>query len=169
MRDLLENPDVPNRYAKLFVKSMRAYGYDLDFTRRSLLNDFELIFQDERIAGEFDSKKHTRSVAFDFQTGMACYLAETLRKKFNGLWKGHCTLNCAANVYISYMMFGEYKFNPYMYIGYRVTHGVKETDTVEKLLANLTPFLASGVEQKNRDREEAISQGKLFDNTEPWL
>ena len=148
MKDLPENPDMPNIYAELFVKSMRAYGYALDFTSRSLLNDFESIFQDERIVGECGSKNVISGVEFDFQTGMACYLAETLRKKFNGSWKGHCTLNCAANVYISYVMFGEYKFNPYLYIGYRVTHGVKETDTVEKLLAKLTTALATGIDQR---------------------
>ncbi len=160
MLDLPENPDQPTAYAQNFARQMKALGYQLDFSLDSLTQDFEQLFEIEK-----ESLKPT----MNFETAMACYLGEVLKLYYAGQWKGHCTQNAGANYYTSYMMFGDYKFHPYTYVGYRLSNGVEDTGNLETFLHKLIPSLESGRNLKEDAIKQANQQGKIFHDTEPWI
>lgn len=133
MVELPENPDQPTVYAQDFAAQMKALGYELDFSLGSLTQDFEKLFD----------AKNAIKLSIDFETAMACYLGEVLKLYYEGAWKGYCSAKAGANYYTCYMMFGDYKFQPFTYVGYRVANGVGDTGNLESFLQKLIPSLES--------------------------
>ena len=157
--ELPENSDQPTAFAQDFAMEMKANGYGLDFSIDSLILDFEKLFDAER----------PTKLKMDFETGMACYLGEVLRLYYRGRWKGHCSVNAAANYYTSFMMFDDYKFNPFAYVGYRCANGIGDTGNLESFLRNLIPYLEAGRNLKIDFQKQANQQGKIFHDREPWI
>lgn len=169
MKELPENPDIPPVYGKLFSEIVNPLGYQLDFSMQSLSKDFEKLFDDKTLINSQDKQVAGIETGFDIQTGLSCYLGEVLRIKYQGEWKGHCSPNAAANFYISHMMFGSYKFCPYIYVGYRIANGVEDTGNMENFLKHVIPSLEVRQDLKRKLADESIKQGKIFHNTDPWV
>jgi hypothetical protein len=157
--ELAENPDQPTAYAQDFATQMKALGYKLDFSLDSLTTDFEKLFE----------MKDSFRLTLDFETAMACYLGEVLRLYYLGQWKGHCSRNAGANYYTSFMTFGDYKFHPFTYVGYRIANGSHDTGNLETFLQKLIPSLESGRDLKKDAIKQANQQGRVFHDTEPWI
>lgn len=157
--ELPENSDQPTAFAQDFAAEMKTLGYGLDFSIDSLTQDFEKLFD----------VKEVIKLPMDFQTGMACYLGEVLKLYYRGEWRGYCSAKAGANYYTSYMMFGEYRFSPFTYVGYRVANGREDTGNLESFLQKLIPYLESGRNLKVDFQKQANQQGKIFHDREPWI
>lgn len=172
MKELPENTNLPGEHARLFATVMEKYGYRLDFSLHSLLNDVDSIFDDPRltnIRNTLNSEPTTTGLTCDLETALACYLGETLKIEYKGEWKGHCATQSGANYYTSYMMFGDYKFHPYTYIGYRFANGTRDTGTMAIYLNKLIPSLEAGTDLKKQVADNIIKQGRVFHDTDPWI
>lgn len=159
MFQLGENPDQPTAYAQEFAAQMKSLGYKLDFSLDSLTRDYENLF----------AIKDSLNLIIEFETAMACYLGEVLKLYYAGEWKGHCSKNAGANYYTCYMMFGDYNFKPFTYVGYRITNGSEDTGNLENFLRKLIPSLEAGRDLKQDAIKQANQQGRIFHDTEPWI
>jgi hypothetical protein len=157
--ELPENIHQPTAFAQDFATEMKAMGYGLDFSIDSLTSDFEKLFD----------AKDVIKISIDFETGMACYLGEVLKLYYSGQWRGHCSARSGANFYTSYMVFGDYKFQPFTYVGYRVANGREDTGNLENFLQKLIPSLEAGRDLKQDAIKQANQQGRIFHDTEPWI
>lgn len=154
--------------ANHFSQLMATHGYRLDLSLKSLEDDLENIFNHVDVRNSQIKIILSNNQAYDFETGVACYLGETLALKYGGIWKGHCSPNAGVNFYTSNILFGNYKFNPFIYVGYRATNGAKNTGSVKKLLSQVTRSMEDKVDYKDQEKKRLINQGKLVIDDKPW-
>jgi hypothetical protein len=67
------------------------------------------------------------------------------------------------------MLFGEYHFRPFTYVGYRVNNGPEDTGRVADFLSHVIPSLTEGVSLKRQAIEAAIREGKTAIDSSPWV
>ena len=168
MNNITENPEVPPMVANYFSRLMATYGYRLDMSLKSLEDDLENIFNHIDVQNSEIKIMLPNDQAYDFETGIACYLGETLALKYGGIWKGHCGTESGVNFYTSNILFGNYNFNPFIYVGYRATNGAKDTGSVKELLYQVTRSMEDKVDYKDQEIKRLINRGKLVVDNKPW-
>jgi len=167
---LFENTNIPPRVAQAFAMAMRGERFSLDGSIESLTGDFETILCNPMYTEALVSLENRgQEIVFDFETAAACYLGQTLARKYNGKWGGHCSRDARLNFYTLWLMFGEYRFYPLIYVVYRTGHGVESTGGVSDLLASLEPSISDGVDYKQREHDLWMAEGRPIFDDKPWL
>ena len=95
----------------------------LDYSLSSLQQDVDVLFE-SMIAGSMPC----------WECALGAYVGETLVRLFDGVWRGafYCD-NSAANYYLSFIDFGEYRYYPFHFLSYRISNGVEEGSFVHHL------------------------------------
>lgn len=162
MMNLEDNPTIPPLVASHFVTEMNSQGYALEMTEQSLVTELERLLCDIEENNIKVTLGLVDGLEYDLETSIVCYFGTVLSNTYNGQWKGHCTGQAGTNFYTSSVLFGEYRLDPYYYpIGYRMTHGVKETGTIAKWLESKRRYMEDHIDYHNRDiqkRRDAIIQ-----------
>ena len=115
----------PVATAEAFAAEQSAAGYVLDFSLASLeiVVDrlIELPMCRHGCEGQ-PSEAEERT-----QSAIGAYIGETLRRLFEGEWVGAFhPASTALNFYRSFVMFGDYRFSPHLFIAYRFSNGACE-------------------------------------------
>ena len=161
------DPELPTRVAESFVGWMAGRGVSLGFDRVSLERDFELALE-RRF---FRSNKPILQVGerrYDLETGAACFFGEALRQRYSGQWFGELGPNSGVNYYLVQIRFGEYVFNPFSWIGYRLTNGRKSAGTVKDCLRAVTPSMKDGIDHKRIRIDSIIASGGVVVDSEVY-
>ena len=119
-------------FAAEFAEAMRADGFALDFSMESL----------ERVVDEIldspDVNLDQSPQSWRTQAGLEAYVGETLARLHDGIWKGQFSQeNPGVNFYTSYVEFGQYRYYPSHFLGYRISNGPGEGTFAEHLKRKL--------------------------------
>ena len=123
--DLKYEAGDPVAAAESFAATCLAAGYSLDFSLASLEIEVDRllelpIFRHGRKGLPTDAEERN-------EAALAAYIGETLRRLFGGEWIGSFyPRSLARNYYESFVMFGEFRFEPHLFVGYRFTNGEGE-------------------------------------------
>jgi len=115
----------PVAAAEGFAATRSAAGYPLDFSLASLETQVDRllvlpIFRHGRERLPTDAEERN-------EAALAAYIGETLRRLFSGEWIGSFyPRSLALNFYESFVMFGDFRFEPHLFVGYRLTNGEGE-------------------------------------------
>jgi hypothetical protein len=165
---LPENPEKPPQVAADFA---RQFG--LDLTYDSLREGFErwLPRKGDREAPLrwVDTVIDGQPFSYDWEVGASCYLGQVLAQRFRGEWKGHLSGRSTTDYYTSSVEFGDFRFMPFRYVGYRFANGVIDTGTVDDLLCELEPSLASRSNLKAQWIRREMGHGKVIVDGRPWI
>jgi hypothetical protein len=112
----------PVTTAEAFAAEQSAAGYALDFSLASLETEVDRLIDmpmfhhgRERPPSEAEERN---------EAGLAAYIGEALRRLFGGVWVGSFHPGSTAlNFYRSFVMFGGYRFEPHLFVAYRLTNG----------------------------------------------
>lgn len=147
MNKLKDNPEIPPLVARNFVTQMNSNGYAFDMSVQSLTTELERLLCDIEEENIQVTLGLVNGLEYDLETSIVCYFGTVLSDKYNGRWEGHCTEQSGANYYLSSIVFGEYRLNPYYSpIGYRITHGVGETGTIAQWLAHKGRYMEDHID-----------------------
>lgn len=112
----------PVATAEAFASARSPAGYRLDFSLASLetevdrLIDLPMFHHGRERAATGDEERN--------EAALAAYIGETLRRLFGGEWIGSFYPGSTAlNFYRSFVMFGGYRFEPHLFVGYRLANG----------------------------------------------
>jgi hypothetical protein len=159
--EALIDPNLPGLLAEAFVERMAAEGFELKHDETCLVNDFERILKTKRelFRPPIDRQRVSLTIednqTFDLETAAACFLGETLARKYSGVWVGFLTSNSAANFYTAEIRFSEYRFQPFLWLGYRLENGLDDTGDVSDLVQDVTPQMRDGIDYAQRKNDEA--------------
>ena len=159
------DPELPTRVAESFVGWMASRGVTLGFDRVSLERDFELalekrFFRSNKPVLQIDEKR------YDLETGAACFFGEALRQQYSGQWFGELGTNSGVNYYLVRIRFGDYVFNPFSWVGYRLTNGRRSEGTVEECLRAVTPSMKDRIDHKRNRIDSIIASGGVVVDSE---
>jgi len=136
----------PEASARAFAEKRLATGADLDFSLRSLSVDI-----DPLLASPLFSDPGSPSRWRD-EASLAAYVGETLRRLFDGQWKGSFSpSNPGPNFYRSWVQFGEFRYFPSHFLSYRIKNSVADAGSFGQHLERVLPVI--------RRREAAIGIG----------
>ncbi len=112
----------PVATAEAFAAERTAAGYPLDFSLASLETEVDRLIElpmfhhgRERPATEAEQRN---------EAALAAYIGEATRRLFGGEWVGTFHPGSTAlNFYRSFVMFGSYRFEPHLFVAYRLSNG----------------------------------------------
>ncbi len=114
-----ENERIERITADRFVGEMFDAGYDLYYTKDSILENVDSILNDERIFPPEHKELSSCNVA-----ALGAYIGQSLIRLYGGSWLGMFSdTSPGANFYTSKIKIGEYEYNPSRYLGYRLSNG----------------------------------------------
>jgi hypothetical protein len=126
----------PEGSARFFAEKLRAAGYGLDFSLKSLSSEIDKLFETPLFSD------HSSPAQWHDEAGLEAYVGETLRQLFNGEWKGAFSQsNPGANFYLSWVQFGEFRYFPSHFLAYRIGNGEADTGTFNRYLDRLLPAI----------------------------
>jgi hypothetical protein len=123
--DLKYEAGDPVAAAEGFAATHSAAGYPLDFSLASLEDQVDRllglpIFRHGREGLPTDAEERN-------EAALAAYIGETLRRLFDGEWIGSFyPRSQALNFYESFVMFGGFRFEPHLFVGYWLANGEGE-------------------------------------------
>jgi hypothetical protein len=112
----------PVTTAEAFAAERTAAGYPLDFSLASLETEVDRLielplFHHGREGSATEAEQRNESV-------LAAYIGEAQQRLFAGEWVGSFHRGSTAlNFYRSIVMFGGYRFEPHLFVAYRLTNG----------------------------------------------
>jgi hypothetical protein len=115
----------PVATAEAFSVEQSAAGYPLDFSFASLETEIDRLlelpmFHHGRDGSATEAEQRN-------EAALAAYIGETLRRLFDGQWVGSFHPGSPElNFYLSFVMFGDYRFEPHLFVGYWLTNGGSE-------------------------------------------
>jgi hypothetical protein len=137
----------PALCAVLFAEKMRAVGYCLDFSLKSLSEEVDKLLESKLFSGRGSEAE------WQDEAGLEAYVGETLSRLFDGQWIGSFREdNPGPNYYLSWVQFGEAKYFPSMFLSYRISNGKEHEGTFEDHLVRVLP----------RIKLRAIHQAKIW-------
>ncbi|MEY4560734.1 MAG: hypothetical protein RLZZ618_11 [Pseudomonadota bacterium] len=126
----------PIATATAFAHDMRRQGFALDLSMESLKGEVDRLLRSEHLCHPEDRTQWTT------EARLGAYVGEVLRRAFDGTWEGdyrddHAGVNC----YTSFVVFGRYRYNPAMALGYRISNGEASmgrfSDHIERVLPSI--------------------------------
>ncbi len=169
IEDLPENTHLPQMVASGFVQLTASFGYELDYSLNSLFNGLEKIFEDQRLAGKtFTIKAEQEAQTHNFENGLASYLGETFVQLYHGQWSGFFSEKTGMNYYTSSIQFGDFNFQPFAYVTYRMSNGAQDTGDLKKLFSRIEKSMQDGINYKKQEIQALIDAGKIAVDNEPW-
>lgn len=133
----------PMTVAEDFAAQQSAAGYPLPFSLASLETQVDRllvlpIFRHGRKGLPTDAEERN-------EAALAAYVGETLRRLFGGEWGGSFyPRSQARNYYESFVLFGDFLFNPHLFVGYRLTNGEGE-GSFRSYLRSLLPRIEARI------------------------
>jgi hypothetical protein len=122
--------------ATLFADQMKALGYHLDFSLKSLFEEIEVIFESTIFSN------HDNHAQWVDEAGLEAYIGETLCRLFDGKWQGEFRHdNPGVNFYKSFVLFGKFELYPSHFIAYRINNGRQDTGTFTEYLERILPLI----------------------------
>lgn len=124
----------PSLAATTFAEQMRQLGFHLDFSLASLSNEVDKLLRSEHFNNHDDASQWAA------EAKLGAYIGEVLRLAFNGRWEGtYRDDHAGSNIYTSSVWFGEYRYCPHMFLGYRVSNGEHSMGTFAEHIARTIP------------------------------
>ncbi len=115
----------PAATAETFAAKQHTAGYALDFSLGSLETEVDRLldlplFHHGRQGEATEAEERNKAA-------LGAYVGETLRRLFDGEWVGSFHPGCPIlNFYRSAILFGSFKFQPDLFVSYRLTNGESE-------------------------------------------
>ena len=72
------------------------------------------------------------------------------------------------NFYTSSIQFGNFNFQPFAYVTYRIRNGVHDTGDLKQLISRNEKSMQDGVNYKKQEMQAIIDAGKIAVDNEPW-
>jgi hypothetical protein len=126
----------PGYQAIHFADQMNARGYALDFSLKSLFEEIDKLLESALFL------HHEEPAQWVDEASLEAYIGETLCWLFDGKWQGEFRPdNPGPNFYLSFVMFGEFRFFPSHFIGYRINNGKESQGTFTTYLERILPLI----------------------------
>ena len=128
----------PSIAATAFAEQMRHLGFDLDLSLASLSGEVDRLLRSEHF------NNHDDATQWAAEAKLGAYIGEVLRLAFNGRWDGtYRDDHAGSNIYTSSVWFGEYRYCPHMFLGYRVSNGEHSMGTFAEHIAITLPKITA--------------------------
>jgi hypothetical protein len=154
---------LPTRVADRFVAAMADRGIKLRFDIQSLILYFEDALQTHSIR---EAWMDVDGQPYHLKTGAGCYFGETLRRPHSGVWVGQL-LPGPGNFYTVRIRFGEYFFEPFCWLSYRLSNG-RSQGTVKQCVDAVLPSMTDGIDHKRRRIDAMIAERRVVVDNEVY-
>lgn len=126
----------PSLSAAAFAEQMRNLGFELDLSLASLSGEVDRLLRSEHF------NRHEDAAQWAAEAKLGAYVGEVLRLAFNGRWEGtYRDDHAGSNIYTSSIWFGDYRYCPHMFLGYRVSNGEHSMGTFAEHVHKTLPLI----------------------------
>jgi len=137
----------PAAAATAFAQDMRGHGFALDLSMESLRGEVDRLLCSEHLC------HHEDPAQWSSEARLGAYVGEVLRRAFEGTWEGayrddHAGVNC----YTSFVVFGSYRYNPAMALGYRLSNGEESMGRFSDHIERVLPAIRARCDLDERER-----------------